>query len=122
MFSADNGDFFKEIKSGRKGGFRKPTDLLALPDGRFAVRDENAGIQFFDEEGDFALRVVVDPESVNWADKSNFRGRNDFVGLATDGKGKIFTLVDNARKVICLDINDGSPVATICLGDILQQG
>ena len=36
--------------------FKKPSDMAALPDGRFAVRDDN-GIQLFDPSGEFLTQL-----------------------------------------------------------------
>lgn len=61
----------KEIHPGRK--FRRPSDMVTMPDGRFAVRDDN-GLQLFDEEGGF-LKTVVPKGILGMC-----------FGLATDGK------------------------------------
>ena len=61
----------KEIQPGRK--FKRPSDMVTLPDGRFAVRDDY-GLQLFDEEGAFIKTVV--PKGI----------LGMCFGLATDGK------------------------------------
>ena len=52
------GKVFKTVNPDGKG-FKKPSDMVALNDGRFAVRDDN-GIQFFDENGEFVQRLCED--------------------------------------------------------------
>jgi hypothetical protein len=59
------------VKPGR--AFRRPSDMVALPDGRFAVRDDH-GIQLFDQDGNFLQSFA-----------ESCLGR--VYGLATDGKG-----------------------------------
>ena len=66
-----SGDKMKEIQPGRK--FKRPSDMVTLPDGRFAVRDDY-GLQLFDEEGAFIKTVV--PKGI----------LGMCFGLATDGK------------------------------------
>lgn len=58
--------------------------MTALPDGRFAVRD-NFGIRLFDEDGLF-LRSLAEEASGNF-----------YFGLATDGTGHLYTISVNDR-------------------------
>ena len=78
MYNAD-GSFLKLVNPSRQ--FFRPSDMVALPDGRFAVRDAN-GIQLFDEEGLFLQNVAAGQ-------------LGKCFGLAADGKGQLITLNSN---------------------------
>jgi len=99
----------KEIKAERK--FKRPSDMVTLPDGRFVVRDDN-GLQMFDEEGDF-LRTVV-PKGV----------LGMCFGLATDGRGHIYTINSNRRGATeCLTKKGETDILIISAesGQIVEQ-
>lgn len=77
---SQQGKLVRIVEPGRP--FRRPSDMVALPGGRFAVRDDH-GIQLFDEEGVF-IRTLAD------------RQLGRAFGLATDGKGRVITINTNA--------------------------
>ena len=58
--------------------FRRPTDMVALPEDNFAVRDDK-GITMFDENGNFKKNLYTTP-------------RNNIFGLAYDGQDCIMTI------------------------------
>ena len=74
-----NGNLVKILEPGRE--FRRPSDMCALSDGRFAVRDD-FGIQLFDGNGDY-LQSLCEP----------YLGR--VYGLATDGEDNLITINTN---------------------------
>ncbi len=78
-----------------RAAFDRPSDLAALPDGRFAVRDD-AGVSLFDEGGLF-LQGVADGAGVFG------RGSRCF-GLAADGRGHLYTICSGARGAAGADI------------------
>lgn len=108
----------KEIKAGRK--FKRPSDMVTLSDGRFVVRDDN-GLQMFDEEGSF-LRTVV-PKGV----------LGMCFGLATDGRGHIYTINTNRRgetecmtkkgetDILIISAESGQIVEQIQLVDVISD-
>merc|ERR1712243_342256 len=107
-----------EIQPGRP--FKRPSDMVTIPDGRFAVRDDN-GLQLFDEEGVF-MRTIV-PRGV----------LGMCFGLATDGKGNLMTINTNKRgvkdcitkkyetDVLVIDVESGMIVEQIQLLDIIKD-
>jgi len=104
-----NGKFVKEIRPGRP--FKRPSDMVTLPDGRFAVRDNN-GLQMFDEEGAF-MRTVV-PKGV----------LGMCFGLATDGKGHLMTINTNKRgEAACMTKKNETDILVIAVesGQIVEQ-
>ncbi len=79
--------------------FRRPSDLCALPDGRFAVRDD-LGLQLFDQDGLFLQSVPVAA-----------LGSRSF-GLATDNRGNLYTVASDGGNVgtpsvLGIDIDTG---------------
>lgn len=111
-------DKMKEIQPGRK--FKRPSDMVTLPDGRFAVRDDY-GLQLFDEEGAFIKTVV--PKGI----------LGMCFGLATDGKGNIYTINTNKRgrpecmtkkgdtDILIISVESGLIVEQIQLEDIIED-
>lgn len=100
--------------------WKRPSDVVALADGRFGVRDDN-GIRVFDDEGGFIMEVGDER-----------LGR--CYGLAADGQGHLLTLNTNAfgfptnnitvkgqTDLLYLDINTGSIVRQIELCDIIAN-
>ena len=51
-----DGSPLKTVQPGQP--FRKPTDMAALKDGKFAVRDAN-GIQLFDTQGKVYIKISI---------------------------------------------------------------
>merc|ERR1719295_1631048 len=108
----------KDITPGRK--FKGPSAMVTLPDGRFVVRD-NDGLQMFDEEGSF-LRTVV-PKGV----------LGMCFGLATDGRGHIYTINTNRRgetecmtkkgetDILIISAESGQIVEQIQLVDVISD-
>merc|ERR1719245_1889326 len=80
---APNGECIKRVSPSGGGGrdFMRPSDMVTLPDGRFLVRDD-LGIQMFDDSGEY-IKSIGD----------GALGR--CFGLATDGKGRLFTINTN---------------------------
>lgn len=82
---APNGECTKRVSPTDSGGrdFKRPSDMVTLPDGRFLVRDD-LGIQMFDDSGEY-IKSIGD----------GVLGR--CFGLATNGKGRLFTINTNYR-------------------------
>ena len=80
---APNGECIKRVSPTNSGGraFKRPSDMVTLPDGRFLVRDD-LGIQMFDDSGEY-IKSIGD----------GVLGR--CFGLATNGKGRLFTINTN---------------------------
>jgi len=101
--------------------FRKPTDMVALKDGKFAVRDAN-GIQLFDSQGQYLKNLCEDALGFVF-------------GLTTNEDGNIFTINSNSRAknkegnptakgeidIIEIDVETNSIVRQIELADIIQD-
>ncbi|XP_059090552.1 tripartite motif-containing protein 2-like [Tigriopus californicus] len=100
--------------------WKRPSDVVALADGRFGVRDD-FGIRIFDDEGGFIMKVGDER-----------LGR--CYGLAADGKGHMLTLNTNAfgfpeknvtakgqTDLLYIDINTGSIVRQVELCDIIAN-
>ena len=82
---APNGECIKRVSPSSGGGrdFMRPSDMVTLPDGRFLVRDD-LGIQMFDDSGEFVKSVG-----------DGLLGK--CFGLATNGKGRLFTINTNYK-------------------------
>ena len=82
---APNGECIKRVSPTASGGrdFKRPSDMVTLPDGRFLVRDD-LGIQMFDDSGEY-IKSIGD----------GVLGR--CFGLATNGKGRLFTINTNYK-------------------------
>ena len=82
---APNGECIKRVSPSEGGGrdFMRPSDMVTLPDGRFLVRDD-LGIQMFDDSGEFVKSVG-----------DGVLGK--CFGLATNGKGRLFTINTNYK-------------------------
>ena len=81
-FSSFIGKYLQTLKPERR--FKRPSDMIALPDGRLAVRDD-LGIQLFDDEYQFLMHCG-----------QGMLGR--CYGLATDGKGNLITINQGPYK------------------------
>ena len=100
--------------------FIKPTDMVELKDGQFAVRDNN-GIQLFNDQGIFIKYVG-----------ENFLGR--VFGLTSSESGNIFTINHNSGRekegnitarggvdVIEIDVENNTVIRQIELVDVIQN-
>ena len=76
------GKYLQTLKPDRN--FTRPSDMVALPDGRLAIRDDY-GIQLFDDEGHFIMHCG-----------QGMLGR--CYGLATDGRGNLITINQGPYK------------------------
>jgi len=84
MFTG-SGQFVREVMCGPDGpSFRRPSDMVALNDGGFAVRDEE-GIRVYDNCGNFQCNL-------------DCYYMNRFYGLAEDGAGHLITINENKGR------------------------
>jgi len=108
----------KTIEPGKR--FKRPSDMTTLSDGRFAVRDD-LGLQMFSETGEFLNTVV--PRGV----------LGMCFGLATDGRGNMYTINTNRRDekncltkkgstdILVISVESGQIIEQIELDDIIRD-
>ena len=108
----------RHIQPGRP--FKRPSDMVTLLDGRFAVRDDN-GLQLFDETGGF-IKTVVPKGELGLC-----------FGLATDGRGHLITINTNKKgmakcttnkdetDILIIDVETGTIEEKIQLIDVISD-
>jgi len=100
------GEFISEVISPHS--FMKPSDMVTLNSGRFAVRD-NTRVQVFESDGSF-VKVLLEDES-----------KDKYFGLAQDGEGRLITLLESrspaSTYLIFIDVENGEVCKKVELGD-----
>jgi len=119
MYKPD-GSTIRVVQPGR--AFFKPSDMVEVKDGQFAVRDSN-GIQLFSEEGTFIKSIG-----------EHFLGR--VFGLTTNESGNIFTINHNPHvgkekegnvtakgevDIVEIDIENNTVIRQIELVDVIKN-
>ena len=103
---SNKGEFISEVFSPHS--FMKPSDMVTLNSGRFAVRD-NTRVQVFESDGSF-VKVLVEDES-----------KDKYFGLAQDGEGRLITLLESrspaSTYLIFIDLENGEVCKKVELGD-----
>jgi len=105
IFSND-GQFLKEVSSPKN--FHRPSDMVTLHCGNFAVRD-NTRVQVFKSDGSFE-KVLLENKS-----------RDKYFGLAQDDEGRLITLLETrspaSTYLIFIDLESGEVCKKVELGD-----
>lgn len=117
MYNPD-GSTKRVVRPGK--AFFKPSDMVELNDGQFAVRDNN-GIQLFSDQGIFIKNIG-----------ENFLGR--VFGLTSNESGNIFTINHNQGKekegnvtakgevdIVEIDVVNDTVIRQIELVDVIQN-
>ena len=95
MYNLENGCFIKDvIFDANEGPFMRPSDMVSLKTGKFAVRDERR-IMIFDEDGKYLETV--------WRSKGGMR----CYGLAVDGENRLACLMETrSHSLLNLQLYD----------------
>lgn len=105
IFSND-GRFIKEVNS--PNSFVRPSDMVTLHCGNFAVRD-NIRVQVFGSDGSF-VKVLLQNKS-----------KDQYYGLAQDDEGRLLTLIESrspaSTYLVFIDIESGEVCKKVELGD-----
>ena len=95
IFNLGNGCFLKDVTFDvNEGPFMRPSDMVSLKTGKFAVRDERR-IMIFDEDGKYLETV--------WRSKGGMR----CYGLAVDGENRLACLMETrSHSLLNLQLYD----------------
>jgi len=110
MYNQDDGKFVKELTCNRSD-FEQPSDMVALRNGDFAIREESK-VMIFNSSGNF-LRTV-------WESKGVLRS----YGLAVDKNNKLVCMIESRVKAYLQFIDPEDPkkrIASIDLEDVIGK-